>query len=291
MADSDRPPTRPRISTALAFVASAAMAALVLRLAWFEPAAGAVALVLASAAFLWRWSSRRRAQRLFRSGDVDSVLARWTSALERVPHAETMGPLMTATAFAAYGRVERAREVLRTAERGPAWDAAIEHRLFLDVMLLTFEGESDRALRQAERLAGLPLPSNVPFLVERVRVLRGGVAALARAFSHTTRAGDRQLLLDASSASPLVFWAMRYGAAIVCVDAGDLSHANRLLSGAPRWPSESCFGAFHQEIAGQVRRLHGSAGGAPGDKAQLPAGPREPSEAERATPADGGQED
>jgi hypothetical protein len=236
------------------FVGSAAVAAFALKLAWREPIAGAVGLAIAAGVLLVRWISRRRAQRLFMSGDVSSVLNRWSSALERIPHAETMGPLMTATAFAAYGWVERARAVLQSAERGPAWDAALEHRLFLDALLATFEGDSETALDRADRLARLPMPSAAPALLERIKVLRSAVAALARAFAHDAREGDRKLLIDASAASPLVHWAMRYGAAILAVDADDLAQATTLISGAPEWPSESCFSRFHREILDEVAR-------------------------------------
>jgi hypothetical protein len=48
---------------------------------------------------------------------------------------------------------------------------------------------------------------------------------------------------------------MRYGAAILAIDAGDLRHARRLLDAAPSWPEESCFSAFHREISGELDRL------------------------------------
>ncbi len=238
----------------IVFVVSAALAALALRLAWDEPIAGAIGLALLLALIGARWWSRRRAQRLLRSGDVASILARWSRSLSRVPHPETMGPLMTATAFAAYGWTERARAALRSAERGPAWEAALEHRLFIDALLLTFEGEGDEALARAGELEKLPLPSAAPMLIERVRVLREAVAALARAFSHRSVAGDQQIMIDASQTSPLVHWAMRYGAAIVALDADKPGDARQLLSGAPEWPSESCFSIFHGEISAELAR-------------------------------------
>jgi hypothetical protein len=241
----------------LLFVLSAAAAALALLLAWEAPLAGAAGLTFLLTLIGARWLSRRRVRRLLRSGDVESILQRWAASLTRVPHPETMGPLMTATAFAAYGWIKRAREVLRTAERGPAWEAALEHRLFVDVLLLTFEGDSENALARAGELAKLPLPSAAPPLVDRVRVLREAVAALARAFSHQGVDGDCKLLIDASDVSPLVHWAMRYGAAILLVDAGDVSQARLLLSDAPPWPSESCFSLFHEQIFGEVTRLEG----------------------------------
>ena len=236
------------------FVGSAGLAAYALRTAWREPLAGIFGLLIAGSVLLARWYSRRRAQRLLRSGDVDGVLDRWSQTLQRVPHAETMGPLMTATAFAAYGWIDRAREVLSSAEKGPAWEAALEHRLFLDALLLTFEGDSSGALDRAARLSRLPVPATAPALIERIKVLRAAVAALARAFAHDGHAGDRTLLIEASDASPLVHWAMRYGAAIMAVDAGDFGHASSLIAAAPSWPSESCFSRFHSEITGEIAR-------------------------------------
>jgi hypothetical protein len=157
---------------------------------------------------------------------------------------------MTATAFAAYGWVDKARAALATAERGPAWEAAIEHRLFLDALLLTFEGDRDAALDRADRLERLPLPDTAgSALRTRIQMLRRAVGALARAFAHQSLPGDRQLLEAASETSPLVFWAMRYAAAVVAVDQGDLPKVRQLLTGAPNWPKESTFRAIHDEIA------------------------------------------
>jgi hypothetical protein len=163
-----------------------------------------------------------------------------------------MGPLMAATAFAAFGWVKRARGQLARAERGPAWEAALEHRLFLDALLLTFEGDRDGALSQADRLERLPLPSTEPALRDRVRTLRVAVGALCRAFAHQSNPGDGALLERASEASPLVFWAMRYAAAVVAIDEQRFGEAQRLLAGAPAWPAESTFRAFHDEIAKQL---------------------------------------
>lgn len=241
----------------LTFVASAAAAALALRLTWEAPLVGVAILVVIGGLWLARFVARHRLRRLLRSGDVERVLARWTPSLRKVPHPETMGPLMTATAFAAYGWVSQAREALQHAAKGPAWEAAIEHRLFVDALLLTFEGDSDEALARARALASLPLPPAEPVLVERVRTLRSAVAALARAFSHAPIAGDQQLLIEASRTSPLVHWAMRYGAAIVSIDDGKLGDARELLAGAPAWPAESCFHAFHAELAREVERREG----------------------------------
>lgn len=245
-------PRGPRWPEIIGFIASAALAAATLRLAWARPLVAAVLVGGVGAVFLLRWMSRRRLRRVLRSGDVRSVLDKWSPSLSRIPHPGTMGPLMTATAFAAYGWVDAARAALAAAERGPAWEAALEHRLFLDALLLTFEGDRDGALEQAGRLQRLPLPPATAALRDRVYMLRTAIGALARAFAHQAQPGDREALEAASEASPLVFWAMRYAAAVVAVDQRDFDRAQSLLVGAPRWPEQSTFRAFHDEIIQQI---------------------------------------
>ena len=245
-------PRGPGVPQTLAFAVSAAGAAAILRFTWHRPGIAAAMLGGALVFALSRWLARWRLRRALRSGDVRSVLDRWSPSLDRVPDPATMGPLMTATAFAAYGWVEKARAALASAERGPAWDAALEHRLFLEALLLTFEGDRDGALEQAGRLGRLPLPAAAPLLRDRVRMLRGAVLALARAFAHRSEPGDRALLERASDTSPLVFWAMRYAAAVVAIDEREWESARRLVEGAPSWPTESTFRAFHDEILEQL---------------------------------------
>jgi hypothetical protein len=41
---------------------------------------------------------------------------------------------------------------------------------------------------------------------------------------------------------------MRYAAAIVLVDQGKANGVRDLLAGAPEWPKESAFRAFHEEL-------------------------------------------
>ena len=241
-----------RFLQAVAFVASAALAAAALRFAWREPFIAAGLLGGALTFLASRWIARRRLRAALRAGDVHSVIDRWSPSLERIPHAATMGPLMMATAFAAYGWVDQARAALAAAERGPAWEAALDHRLFLSALLLTFEGDGEEALKEAGRLARLPLPASGAAMQSRVLMLRAAVGALTRAFAHCSRAGDGEMLERASEASPLVFWAMRYAAAVVAVDHGDPTRALSLLAGAPAWPEQSSFRAFHDEIIGQA---------------------------------------
>lgn len=166
-----------------------------------------------------------------------------------------MAPLMTATAFAANGWIEQARTALAAAQRGPAWEAALEHRLFLDALLLAFEGDRDEAIRQAERLARLPVPNIESPMRQRIETLRHAIGALTRAFAHRSEQGDGDLLDRAASISPLVHWAMRYASAVVAIDQGNLDKVRALLDGAPDWPSESAFRTFHQEITAQVKTI------------------------------------
>jgi hypothetical protein len=231
------------------FVASAAGAAMILRFSWEKPLIALGVLLSLFVLAVMRWAARRRIRRTLLSGDVEAVLREWSAAIARTPEARTMAPLMTATAFAANGWVEQAREALAAAQRGPAWDAAIEHRLFLDTLLLTFEGDRDEAIRQAERLVRLPVPDVDRPMRERIETLRSAVGALARAFAHRCEAGDGALLEQAAQLSPLVHWAMRYASAVAAIDAGDVAKARGLLEGAPDWPSESAFRMFHDEIA------------------------------------------
>jgi hypothetical protein len=237
----------------IAFFVTAALAAAAVRFSLHEPLIAAAVLGIAVLAVLSRWISRRRLHRVLRSGNVIAVLQSWSSTLERIPYPATMAPLMTATAFAAHGWVESARAALASAERGPAWEAALEHRLFLDTILLTLEGDRDAALEQSRRLARMPLPVRDNALRDRILSIRVAVGAFARAFAHQSEPGDGDVLERASERSPLVFWAMRYAAAIVAIDQGEMAKVPTLLEGAPPWPEESIFRSFHSEIADQAR--------------------------------------
>lgn len=246
-APSDPPPSNGRVLRAVVFVASAFAAAASLRLTWKYPAFGIGLAAVLTGLLVYRWWRARRYARDLERGNAARVISKWNAAVDGMPHADTMAPLMAATALAAFGRVKEARETLANAKRGPVWDAAIEHRLFVDVLLATFEGEAELAEEQASRLVQLPAPSS-PEIRTRVVSLREATAALTRAFSHRARPEDLDRLERASMASPLVHWAMRYGATIVAIDTGDLPKALRLLDGAPDWPAESTFRAFHEEL-------------------------------------------
>jgi hypothetical protein len=107
-------------------------------------------------------------------------------------------------------------------------------------------------MAKAHELAALPLPSSRPFLRRRVTQLRQGVVALVRAFGHQSDASDEGRLAKAASASPLVYWAMRYGGAIVAFDHGERARAKSLIASAPSWPAQSAFASFHAELMGKL---------------------------------------
>lgn len=231
------------------FVASAALIALGVHLAVRSPKLSLVLVALAALAFVPQLRARRRVRRLLESGDVDAMLGAWQPALDDIPERDTMGPLIAATALVSNGMVERARSVLSRARKGPAWDAALEHRLFIEVLADAFEGDRDRAVQNAAQLAALPLPPASPFVRARVALLRSAAGALARAFAHSARKGDLGVLRSAARKNPLVHWAMRYAAAVACIDSGKRSQARKYLEGAPAWPEASVFQAFHAELA------------------------------------------
>jgi hypothetical protein len=242
-------PTAPRPRSILPLIASAVCAILIAQMAWKDPRYlvpfFAITIVMLMPGLLARWRMRR----LLMSGDVKRVLGTWQSQLERATYPETMAPLMAATAYAAYGWTDAARGALDRAVKGPAWDAAIEQRLFVETLLDAFEGERDAAMNKAQLIEGLPPPSGAGWLARRrVKTLRRGLGALTRAFAHASRDGDMRMLERAAAVSPLVHWAMRYAAAIVAIDRGRAERTSELLNGAPEWPGESAFATYHAEL-------------------------------------------
>ncbi len=240
-------PLADRITAWGPFVISAGLVATAIHFAIERPTLGLVLLELAMVVLIPQLLQRRRLRRVLRSGDVEAVLSAWESSVDRVPHPETMTPLITATALAAHGLADRARRALRRARRGPIWEAALEQRLVLDTLLSVFEGEPERGVELAAELENLPLPSS-PILRDRVVGLRAAMGAFARAFAHRSAFADLGTLKAAAKQNPLVYWAMRYAAAVASIDQGQPLEAARLLAHAPRWPTESAFAAFHREI-------------------------------------------
>ncbi|HVJ20400.1 MAG TPA: hypothetical protein VM686_33525 [Polyangiaceae bacterium] len=248
-----RSPLSARLWAWLPFVASAALVALAIDLALRSPLLGGLLGTLALLVFLPQLVSRRRVRRILVSGDINAVLEVWNRSLDQLPHRETLGPLLLATALAAHGLTDRARRVLERAQRGDAWEAAIEHRLFVEALLDAFEGQRVEALHKAESLEKLPLPAAGPFLRERMVLLRSALAAFTRAFARNARPGDVELLERAAKTSPLVHWAMRYAAAVAMVDGGRRGDARRMLDSAPPWPEESAFHFFHRELEAELK--------------------------------------
>jgi hypothetical protein len=187
-------------------------------------------------------------RRLLVSGDVERVIGTWEGSISRIAHAETMAPLLRATAYAAYGWLEPARRAMERSVKGATWDAALEQRLFVETLLDAFDGHREDSIRKAHVLEALPNRGGGLIARRRVTSLRRGLSAFARAFAHASREGDRRILERAAGASPLVYWAMRYAAAIVAIDGGHPCDVRALLAGAPEWPRESAFHTYHQEL-------------------------------------------
>jgi hypothetical protein len=243
---------RARNFSLLSIVISALCAMVAARMAWQDPRYLLPFFLIAVLSMAPALLARRRMRRLLMSGDVQRVLGTWAGSMERVTYPETMAPLMIATAYASYGWIDAARAALARAAKGPAWEAALEQRLFVETLLDTFEGDREGAIEKARVLEKMPIPSVGLFTSKRVARLRRGMTALARAFAHESTAQDAGALLAAGRASPLIHWAMRYAAAIVLVDQGKSSEVRALLEGAPEWPKESAFRVFHEELLAQA---------------------------------------
>jgi hypothetical protein len=233
-------------------VVSAMCAVMVGQMAWHDPRYLLPFAAITVMTLLPGILARRRMKNLLLSGDVKRVLGTWEGSIERVMYPETMAPLMAATAYAAYGWIEAARRALEGAVKGPAWEAALEQRLFVEAMLDTFEGEKALAIQKAEALERLPMPRSGPLARLKIARLRRGVGAMARAFAHRAQGADERVLRAAAVASPLIAWAMRYALAILAVDRGDKGEAYKLLVGAPEWPKQSAFRSFHEELTAQL---------------------------------------
>ena len=236
------------LTRALSFTSIALFALISARLVSQDVRYVAVVALVAVAFGVPALLSRRRMRRLLLSGDVPRILGTWKGSLGRVTYPETMAPLMTATAYAAYGFIDAARSSLSRAARGPAWEAAVEQRLFVEALLDVYEGERSSAMTKATELERLPLPSASFWMRRKISLLRRGTAAMARAFAHESRVDDERLLRRVSRSSPLVHWAMRYARAVVLVDGGRKAEALELIAAAPSWPNESAFQAFHAEL-------------------------------------------
>ncbi len=231
----------------LYFVISAAAVAALLQFAieapWFGLCLGLAVAAIATP----RLRARRRFRDLVLSGDVNTLLSAWEPDLGDEEEARTVGPLMRATALAAHGLSGRARQVLDLARRGPAWDEAVEHRLFLDTLLACCEGRTEEALRSAEAMQELPLPTS-RWERGRATTLRSATSAMARAFGGLSSRGDTKWLRLAARQNPLLVWPMRYAEALTQVRLGEHDKARGLLRIAPSWPRESAFRSFTHQL-------------------------------------------
>jgi len=254
---------RARIRSALSLITSAGIVAFAIHIGLKSPLLGLLLLVLVGVTQVPVLLRQARLRRLLRSGDLGAVLEAYHPTLERLPHRETLGPLTVAAALAAHGMVDRARRALDRAVRGAAWEAALEHRWFVETLLEVFDGDRSLALERAESLEKLPLPAASASLQKRVAALRAALSALTRAFARKSRSNDAELLEAAADNSPLVHWAMRYGAVVAYLERGDTGRAQALLEGAPQWPADSAFRAFQEELASLAGKPPGVVGAAP----------------------------
>lgn len=241
---------RARIRTALWLLSAAATLAFAAHLGRKSPALGLLLLATFVVTQVPSALRQLRIKRMLRSGDLGKVLQAYHPTLARLPNPETLGPLMVAAALAAHGMVDRARRALDRAVRGEAWEAALEHRWFVETLMEAFDGDRSRAVERAESLEKLPLPAGSAPLQKRVAMLRSALSALARAFARCPRQGDAEELEAASDNSPLVHWAMRYGAVVAYLERGERVRAQALLANAPNWPADSAFRAFQEELSG-----------------------------------------
>lgn len=233
---------------AAVFVASAALVARIVYLAFENPLWLLAAFGLLLLLPLRRFVARRRLNQMLESGDVTRLLASWESLKNPSPRGLAAERLLRATALASYGWTVRARQLLEIQKHEPhTLNAGLEHRVFLEVLLSALEGNHDRSLAMAMALASLPLPED-KMVKQRARTHRDGALALARAFAHCARPGDRELLRRSSRQNPLLIWPMRYAEAHLSLQHGDNKQAKRLLRLAPPWPPQSAFRDLTQSL-------------------------------------------
>ena len=223
----------------LLLVASAALVAGFIHLALQTPALFGIVLALWTIRAAYRYTARRKLQAIVDSGDVARLLEVWESVPVAGPQGRAVERLLRATALASYGWTTRARQLLELGGENLLSDT-MEHRVFLEVLLTSLEGDHSRALQLASALEALPLPRRQRL---RVRTLtqRAGASALARAFAKCGTVGDRHRLRRASRQNPLLVWPMRYAEAQLSLQRGDLARARALLAKAPPWPEQSVF--------------------------------------------------
>lgn len=242
--------SHPVVRTALSgavFVASAAAVAALVHLAFAYPGWGLLGIGVLLMLPLQRMAARRRLHRLLESGDVTRLLETWQSPPNAGPRGRAAERLMRATALASYGWTVRARQLLDIHQETHALTSGLEHRVFLEVLLSSLEGNTDRALAMALALNALPTPEDKT-VRQRAKVQREGALALARAFASCSRPGDRESLRRAARQNPLLIWPMRYAEAKLSLQEGNSRRARRLLRLAPAWPPQSVFRHLTQSL-------------------------------------------
>jgi hypothetical protein len=213
--------------------------------------AGLSSLVLVS--YFRAWRVHQRLHQSMQEARVDDVLE--SLRAQTLGQDEGVYQLLSATALAAFGYVEKARHGLAQLERSPVVRTALEQRLIAEVLLDVFEGARDDALRKVTLLELLPAPRGM--IDKKVAILRQGMASFVRAFSHAALPGDDARLRGAAREIPLVSWAMRYARAIVAIDSGRASEVAGLLAGAPAWPQGSAYHEYHTELLARAVALPG----------------------------------
>lgn len=214
---------------------------------WFWMLAGVVFGRFALPRLLAGWSLRR----LVRRGDVEALLDAWDRPFSSQEAEATMRPLLRATVLAAYGRTDRAEQVLALARRGQLWERSLEHRILLAVLLACQNAQHERALALAQCMERLPLPQGRRAR-RRAVTLRRGTLALARAHAQEADAEDVSWLRRAARVNPLLTWPTLYAEALFRVQRGDLARARALLARTPTWPAASCFQGWSGELQARV---------------------------------------
>ncbi len=229
------------------FVASAALVARVVYLGMEQPLWLLAGLALLLLLPVRRLVARRKLNQMLESGDVTKLLASWESLPNPSPRGLAAERLLRATALASYGWTVRARQLLEIQHEPHTLNTGLEHRVFLEVLLSALEGNHDRSLAMAMALNSLPLPEDRN-VKQRAKTHREGALAMARAFAHCGRPGDRELLRRSSRQNPLLIWPMRYAEAQLSLQHGDNKQAQRLLRLAPPWPPQSAFRDLTQSL-------------------------------------------
>ncbi len=214
---------------------------------WIVAAISSMVLV----AYFRAWRAQERLRSWMREARVDDVLE--SLRAQTAGQDEGIYQLLSATALAAFGYVDKARHALVLFERSQVVRTALEQQLIAEVLLDVFEGSRDAALRKVSLLESLPVRRGL--IDKKVAVLHHGIASFVRAFSHRAEPQDDAYLRGAERDIPLISWAMRYARAIVAIDTGRASEVIGLLEGAPVWPPSSAYHEYHTELLTRARSI------------------------------------